>query len=314
MTHRFATAACALAAVLALAGCGERSEKVMPGAGEPLRVAVSSDAGDAAVYAAAATGQFKAAGLNVTVKPVENPRAALTQLRDGDVDLAVASEPDVLEERARGSKVVSVAALVSSPLTSIIWPSRDATTSLTDLFTKPVGYTGTDYEGEMVKAVFEKAGGKATLKKVPSLFVALTKKQVAAAIGRFGSPMVPPGLPVQPVDHQAVPRFSDYVLVANEDALGPDGDFIRSFIGALARGTRKASLEHIVDDPGAGSALKDARVDVVRRFMLPPEGKPYGWQEPGQWRRFATWMRSRGLKAAPPNGAFTNRFLPGEGL
>ena len=51
-------------------------------------------------------------------------------------------------------------------------------------------------------------------------------------------------------------------------------------------------------------------------LFLPPEGKPYGYQDPQEWQEFAAWMReNRILKELPDaGGSFTNEYLPGAGL
>ena len=47
-----------------------------------------------------------------------------------------------------------------------------------------------------------------------------------------------------------------------------------------------------------------------------PQGKPYGWMEPKEWNAFARWMEQEGqLKSgAVVQRAYTNEFLPGEGI
>ena len=60
------------------------------------------------------------------------------------------------------------------------------------------------------------------------------------------------------VDEAGVPTYDELVLVANEDALERDGQRIRAFIGALARGT-----EDLESDPDAGiEGLLDANPDL----------------------------------------------------
>jgi putative hydroxymethylpyrimidine transport system substrate-binding protein len=222
----------------------------------------------------------------------------------------VGTEPDLLEARGKGAKVVSVAALVQSPFTSLIAPKLSLAT-VAALATKPIGTQGIDYQRAFAQTIFQKAGGHARVVDVGTdLTVALSQKRVAAVVAPFGGPTLPAGVVPIPVNRLGVPTFSEYVLVANQDALDRDGDTIRSVIGALARGTRMLGSSN-----GFGTAvpLRGAQVARTRALMLPPAGKPYGWQDPAAWRAFAAWMRASKL---PVNGAgaFTNRLLPGEGL
>jgi hypothetical protein len=98
---------------------------------------------------------------------------------------------------------------------------------------------------------------------------------------------------------------------------------VRRFMQALARGTRA-----LAERPAAGlDPLLEANPDLVRstqeaqlRATLPvlqaKEGKPYGWMEPMEWDAFARWMEEEGQleDAVVVQRAFTNEFLPGEGI
>ena len=50
--------------------------------------------------------------------------------------------------------------------------------------------------------------------------------------------------------------------------------------------------------------------------FFPAAGKPFGYQDPAQWRRFAEFMRTSGILKKDPKveEAFTNDLLPGQGL
>jgi putative hydroxymethylpyrimidine transport system substrate-binding protein len=98
---------------------------------------------------------------------------------------------------------------------------------------------------------------------------------------------------------------------------------IRRFVGALQRGTRAARA----NPPAAIAALRDAAPKLKGRdatataratlpLLFPAASKPFGWQEPSQWQTFADWMKRNELLATPVDSAqaFTNEFLPGEGL
>ena len=103
------------------------------------------------------------------------------------------------------------------------------------------------------------------------------------------------------MDDAGVPAYDELVLVANEDALERDGGTIRAFIGALSRGVR--DLQRDPDDaldglleanPDLDPGLQRARSKVTLPLFSPPEGKPYGWQDP------AAVGRVRGLDEGQP--------------
>ena len=57
-------------------------------------------------------------------------------------------------------------------------------------------------------------------------------------------------------------------------------------------------------------------VKVTLPLFFPPEGEPYGWQDPEQWDSFSAWMKENGLLERPPEPAasYDNELLPGAGL
>ena len=311
MTIRRSLVACLLAALAILPGCGERKEARAPKSLTVVRVALPPlNTGLNSLLAAKGAGYFEQAGLDVVPHVSGDGATAIQQVQQGKAVLGVASEPDLLEARGRGIRVISVATIVQHPLTSLIG-QKLSLSSIVNLATKPIGTQGLDYQRAMAETIFKKAGGSARVVDVgDDLTRALNSKMVAAVIAPFGGPTLPGDVVTVPVDQLGVPTFSEYVLVVNENALDRDGDDIRGFVGALARGTRMLGSAN-----AAGNAipLKGAQVQRTRALMLPPDGKPYGWHDAAKWRAFAAWMKENRL---PVNGsgAFTNQFLPGEGL
>lgn len=308
MTRRTTPVVLCMAVVLALTGCGEKKEPTSPSSTKTLRVALAPlNAGEGALFAAQAGGQFRAAGLKVQLTVSADPATAIGKVTQGRADLAVSSEPDLLEARGKGARVVSVAALTRGPFTSLIGPKLSVG-SVLGLATKPIGTQGLDYQQSMADTIFKEAH---VVNVGSDLAAALTSKKVAAVIAPFGGPNLPAGVTPIPVDRLRVPTFSEYVLVANADAVRESDDEIRSFIGAIARGTRNLSA---AQQQGAiAPFLKGAEVARIRALMLPPAGKPYGWHDAAKWRLFATWMHDHRLPQRGADGAFTNELLPGEG-
>ena len=72
------------------------------------------------LYQALAEGDFSKAGLDVHVEIPSNPSSPLQLLAAGKVDFAISYEPEVLLARNQGMPLVSVAAIVQRPLTSIV--------------------------------------------------------------------------------------------------------------------------------------------------------------------------------------------------
>jgi putative hydroxymethylpyrimidine transport system substrate-binding protein len=118
-----------------------------------------------------------------------------------------------------------------------------------------------------------------------------------------------------------VPPYDELVFVASEDAVEEKGDAIRGFLGALARGTNDLKRD---PEKGLGALLTANRdldpklqrevLKVTLPLYAPPQGRPFGYQDPREWQNFGRFMRSAGLISRGADGAFTNDLLPGSGL
>jgi ABC-type nitrate/sulfonate/bicarbonate transport system substrate-binding protein len=302
---------CSMAALLALSGCGTRKERTEPASVKMVRVALSPlNVGENAVFAAQRENYFLQAGMKAQISISAKPADAIRKVQQGQADFAVAPEPDLLEARGNRAKVISVATMVQTPFTSLIGPKLSLGT-VAALATKPIGTQGYDYQRAMAETIFMKAGGHARVVDVgDDLTRALTSKMVAAVIAPFGGPTLPGGVTTVPVDRLGVPTFSEYVLVVNEAALERNPEDIRGFIGALARGTRMLGSSNGLQ---TSLPLKGDQVARTRALMQPPPGKPYGWHDAAKWGAFARWMQENRLPQLGA-GAFTNEFLPGQGL
>jgi putative hydroxymethylpyrimidine transport system substrate-binding protein len=123
------------------------------------------------------------------------------------------------------------------------------------------------------------------------------------------------------VDEAGIPPYDELVLVTSEATLARKRDEIRSFLGALARGTQLA-----VSDPATAAGFiaranraldpKLLRDGTAQTPFDKPGGRPFGYQDPAQWDRFAAFMRDAGIlkKAPDAPSSFTNDLLPGGGL
>lgn len=109
------TAVCLTVAVLVLAGCGAKQDNT--GAAKSIRtvsLALDEDpnADHAGLYTAIDQGEFKAVGLKVKATTPADSAAPLRQLAAEQVDLAIASQPQILIAREKRLPVVVVAAIV----------------------------------------------------------------------------------------------------------------------------------------------------------------------------------------------------------
>jgi putative hydroxymethylpyrimidine transport system substrate-binding protein len=335
--RRAAAALAALACVPALAACGAKQDALSASSGRPLTVMLDffPNADHAALYSAIAHGDFRNAGLEVQPQAPADPAEPLKLLAAGRVDVAISYEPELLLARDQGLRVVSIAALVQHPLTSIIALPGSHVTSVSSLAGKTVGTAGIAYQTAELRTALQHAGvDPRTVREANvgfNLIPAMLSHRVAATLGGFWNyeaiqlrqmhkrPLV------IPVDRAGVPNYDELVLAVREGEAHSGGQNLRAFLQALTRGQQEVRA-----DPAAAAALVvRANPALPRRLQLesirqtlpatqPAEaGKPYGWQDPGEWQAFGRWMFERGLLRRDPGTGlppFTNEFLPGQGI
>lgn len=335
------TLAVALLAAVLLTACGEKKESTGPGAGggnppaERLDLVLDyfPNADHAGIYAAIAGGDLRASGIDLRLQTPSDPAAPLKLVAAGRADFAISYEPEVMLARDKGVKVVSVAALVQKPLTSIMAIKGSGVRRVEDLRGKKVGTAGIPYQQAYLETVLREAGVPTSSVEVVNvgfnLVPAMLSKRVDATLGAFwnyeGTELErrkrdPAIIRLEDV---GVPEYDELVLVASEKTVKERGPLVRRLIQGLARGH-----ERLRDDPSSGvDPLLQANQDlerglqeaVVRRTLplfFPEERKrPFGWQDPVAWERYGRWMLDNGLIEQPVDPtALTNEYLPGQGI
>jgi putative hydroxymethylpyrimidine transport system substrate-binding protein len=128
---------------------------------------------------------------------------------------------------------------------------------------------------------------------------------------------------VIPIDQAGVPTYDELVFAAREDYVGEQGEIVRRFMQALARGAQamRNDPEMAVDALVAANKDldRDTQLAMVRKTLpayFPASDKPFGWMDPSEWTAYGDWMYDGKLLTRPTNAAraLTNEFLPGEGL
>ena len=326
--------ACVVLAGAVLAGCGEKEESTSAASTEPFTLALDFyvNPDHAGVYTALERGYFEQAGLDVQPQVPSDPAAPIKQVAAGRADLAISYEPEVILARDQGLPVKAVAALVPSPLTSLISLPEAKIRDVTDLRGKTVATAGIPYQADFLETMLDEAGVPPDdVEQVDvglNLLPAVLSGRADAILGGF---LNVEGVDLQerdkdprvvPVDELGVPTYDELVLVANESAVEDDPEPIRLFIAALERGTQDA-----VDDPatatdavlaageGLDPRLTKAEIDATLPLLLPDTGsRPYGHMDAREWEEFAGFLADRGLIERRPTAdeLLTNELLPGE--
>jgi putative hydroxymethylpyrimidine transport system substrate-binding protein len=333
LTRRLVTVALVLAAVV-LAACGERTEPT--GAPAPQRLTVLLDwlpnADHAPIYAAQASGAFRRAGLDVRIQTPSDATSPLKLLAAGRVDLAITYEPELLLSRDKGQKIVGVGALVQRPLSSLISLKGKVKTPR-DLAGTTVGVTGLPSDEAALSAILATAGvDRKRVKSVDvgfNLVPSLLSKKVDAVLGAYWNieavelAREHKDPTVIRIDEVGVPTYQELVFAARQDYVGEQGEVVRRFMQALARGAEAMRADPNVAVDALVGANKDldreTQLAMIRKTLpvfFPDAGKPFGWMDPTEWARYGHWMQDNELVSNPPDAqrALTNEFLPGQGI
>ncbi len=322
--------------MLGLAACGEKKETTGEAADERVDLVLDylPNADHAGIYAAIEEGEFKSAALDVKLRTPSDPSAPLKLLASGKADLAISYEPELLLARAQGAKLVSIGALVQRPLTSIISLGKRPIRRPAQLEGKKVGTAGIPYQDAYLKTILRDAGADPdSVKPINvgfNLVPALLTKRADAVLGMFWNVE---GIELErqdrkPVilrmDEVGVPTYNELVIVAREADVRSRGPVLRRFMRALSRGHEqlKQDIDTGVDalvkaNPDLKASLQRAQVKATLPVFFPRDKtRPFGYQNARDWQAYTQWMEENKVieDAAIGQRAFTNEFLPGEGI
>ncbi len=334
--------ALAAAALVAFAGCGEKPEPPAgrgPGRLEPFTLVLDyvPNADHAGIYAALAAGEYRKAGLDVHIRVPPDPAAPLKLLRAGRADAVISYEPELLLARDQGARdLVSVGALVQTPLTTLMTIGSSKVRTVKDLAGKRVATAGIAYQSAYLRTILAHAGVRPGAVKETNvgfnLVPAMVSRRADATLGAFWNyeavalrqrgkhPRV------FRMEQLGVPTYDELIFVARRESLDRRGaSKLRRFLQATARGHRllrddqAAGVDALLHaDRNLSRKLEAAAVAATVSVFFPEDPKrPFGWQEPADWAVYGRWMfANKLLKTDPTTVArpFTNEFLPGEGL
>ena len=323
---------------LPLAACGEKTETITPSASSAQSLTLMLDwfpnADHVGIYQALAKGDFAKAGLDVHVQVPSNPAAPLQLLAAGKIDAAISYEPELLLARNRNLPLVSVAAIVQQPLTSIVSLDSKHIKTAAQLRGKRVGDAGIPYQHAYLQTILAHAGVlAASVKEInvgSNLLPAMLSGRVDATLGAYWNyeaiqlTQLGKHPNVIRMNQVGVPTYDELVLVVRQSTLTSHPDEMRRFVQALARGYGSvrtdpaAAVSNLVRaNPGLDRKLQSAAVRATLPAFFPSNpSNPWGWQDPVRWNTYGQWMLTNHLITSPAavTDASTNELLAGQGI
>lgn len=318
------------------AGCGEREEVVTTNPKlDRLTVLMDwyANPDHAAIYGAKAAGSFKQQGLEVDLQVPSDPAAVIKQVEANRAAIGISYQSDLMSARDADARVAAVAALVPTPLNSIIALKTSKINEVKDLAGKTVGTSGA-YTQAYLKTILEKHGVDAqSVKQVDvgfNLNPSLISGKVDATIGSYWNieavELRLKGRPVTviPVDKAGSPPYDELILITNEKSLidTDRANRIRRFVAALDAGEQfaKKNPARVValmlrENKDLDRKIVAAQLKATLPALTRTAGKSYGYLDPQKWATYAGWMRDNGLLKKSPDveSAYSNELLPGTG-
>jgi len=325
------------ALTLALSACGEKKESVTSsGATQSMTLMLDwfPNADHVGIYQALADGDFEKAGLDVHVRVPSDPALPLKLLEAGKTDVAISYEPEVMLARDKGEALVSVAAIVQEPLTSIVSIGSKHIRTAAQLRGKQVGDAGIPYQHAYLTTILAHAHVPAnSVKEInvgSNLVPAMLSGRVDATLGAYWNyeaiqlQRMHKHPNVIRMDQVGVPTYDELVVVARKSTVVNHPDEIRRFVQALGRGYEavrrdpQTAVDNLVKaNPGLDPGFQLASVKATLPAFFPTDSsKPWGWQSASQWNAYGQWMLDQHL-ISNPNAvadASTNELLAGQGL
>ena len=226
------------------------------------------NANHAGLYLAQERGYYAEEGLAPEFYTPSDPTTVLQTVGAGRDDFGISYQTDILLARAAGVPVVSVLALVQTPLQGIMVLADSGITRPRDLVGKTVGYPGIPSQEAFLATMLEDDG--ATMDDVDlvnidfNLVPGLISGQVDASLGAFWThePILAEqeGYPTNflKVDDWGVPPYYELVIAASEATVSERSELVERFLRATRRGYEDA----IADPAAAIAALRAASPDL----------------------------------------------------
>ena len=316
----------ALAAALALAGCGGESASSTDDA--TLMLDFAPNAVHSGIYTALSRDYDGAEGVRLRVRRPGESTDALRLLETGRIDFAILSISDLAIAREKGAEVTGVMAVVQRPLAAVI--ARPQITSPKRLEGRRAGVAGLPSDDAVLESVVRGDGGDPKRVRKTDIGFTAVPALVAGRVDAVTAFWNVEGLELRErlkgvrefrVERYGAPAYPELVLCATSATIQDDPTKVERLVAALQRG-----YDEVLLDPESAVEAMTRRVEGLDREQLLRQlaavspaftaGVPrYGMLDRGRLNAWATWAAEFGIVEEPPNVAttFAPRFAaPGD--
>lgn len=289
----------------------------------------------ASLFLAKAQGDFTKAGLSgVTLQAPSGTQDALKLVSTGAMPLGISYTPNVVVAASQGLDVEAVAALVPTPLNTLLISSKSGITSIKGLAGKTIGTDGDPIQTAVLNTILKKNGvnpsSTTQIAVSEGLIPAMLSGNVQAIISGYRNvEAIQLKLAGQPplvynVEDEGMPTYNELVIVAQKSKLADDPGYaamVKDFLAGLAQGDAAtqaspsaaiAALKPVIGAGGYTVADINAMVPVTVADYKNPLG--FGEMSASSWQAYANWMLANKLITKPvtASDAETDAYLPGK--
>ncbi len=291
--RRVAALLAAVIAALGLAACGDDGAEPGAPAGATLVLDFQPNAVHAGLYAAQARGYFEDEGIDLEIQQPSGTADGAKLLAAGRADFAILDINDFGIARERGLDIVAIAAIVQTPLASVIAADRDEIRTPADLEGKTIGVTGVPSDDAVLDTILAEGDvdpdsvTRQTIgfESVPLL--AAGKVDAATAFWNAeGVELKRQGIPTREfrVDEFGAPRYPELVVATTTDNSPRRNDDVSCrVLRGLAVGYRmlatdpEGALEDLMSEsPGLDRESQNAQLLA----LLDADAFPVGYRGP----------------------------------
>ncbi len=285
------------------------------------------------IYVAQEKGYFAAEGLDVKIR-YGTINDLMTVVGQGKIQFAQASGDEVLQARAQGIPVTTIASIYQKYPVALASRKESNITKPADLKGKTIaipGPYGSNYLGLKVLL----AAGNLSEADVKVQSVGFTQREVleqgkadAAVVFSMNEPVQlrRAGMNINTIEVSQLASLASIGLITSDSLIASNPALVKKMVRAVTRGLKdtlanpeeafERTIKVAPDAKGADPELQKQVLEATAGFMVADNVKdqPFGYSDPQVWEASVKFLTGQKLLAGKldPVTAFTNKFISSE--